>query len=292
MNAAKIQLSTGHNEAQGTGGPTIYHNIKKGWEISPEESALVSDAGWIFTKNAIIGKALALFGELSGILQERWRKEVWPEGQGDMLGRADMPEEKGMTEEKAMKGQMDISGILQAPPRISKGENYKGLPWVVLDYPRYFGRDHVFAVRTLFWWGNYFSVTLHLKGNYKAMFLPVIRENLSLLDGAGFMICVSDDEWRHELGQDNYQPLSVEGTGKTGDSGEADSPGWKADVEGDYATKADGVWAEDPSGVEAILQRQSFLKFSAKCDLQNWNEAGELLLQLSDIVIQALKDQR
>jgi len=118
-------------------------------------------------KNAIIGKASPFFGELSGILQERWRNEAWPEGQ------------------------QELQAILQVPPRISKGENYKGLPWVVLDYPRCFGRDDVLAVRTLFWWGHYFSVTLHLKGSYKEMFLPVIRDHLPLLGAAGFFIGVS-----------------------------------------------------------------------------------------------------
>jgi hypothetical protein len=250
MNAAKIQFSSGHNEDQGGGEPGIYHNIRKGWAISPEETALVADTGWIFTKNAIIGKALALFGELSGVLQERWREENWPEEREDGSGRGDMPVQEDTPGKEGRSGRMDIPGILRAPPRISKGENYKGLPWVVLDYPRCFGRDDVFAVRTLFWWGHYFSVTLHLKGRYKEMFLPVIRENLSLLDGAGFMICISDDEWRHELGQDNYRPLS-EGAG--------------------------------------ILSHHAFQKFSAKCDLRDWNEAGHLLLRLSDIVIQALK---
>jgi len=233
MNAAKIQLSSGHNEPRGAGEPGIYHNINilKEWDVSPEEAALVTNAGWILTKNAIIGKALALFGELSGILQERWRNEAWPEGQ------------------------QELQAILQVPPRISKGENYKGLPWVVLDYPRCFGRDDVLAVRTLFWWGHYFSVTLHLKGSYKEMFLPVIRDHLPLLGAAGFFIGVSDDEWRHELGQDNYRPVDPGAT----------------------------------SEMDAILGRQAFLKFSAKCDLHHWNQAGELLLRLSEIVIQALK---
>ena len=56
---------------------------------------------------------------------------------------------------------------LNSSPKISKGENYKGLPWLVLDYPRYFNKEDIFAIRTLFWWGNFFSITLHISGKYK-----------------------------------------------------------------------------------------------------------------------------
>src|SRR5450755_2986522 len=160
MNAAKIQLSSGHNEGHASGGEPIYHNIKTGWELSAEELALVADAGWIMTKNAIIAKVLVLFGELSGNLQEQWKAAGWEQHlAGKEAGMA--MKDTGMLMREAG---MPIKEILETPPRISKGENYKGLPWVVLDYPRAFGRLDVLAVRTLFWWGNYFSVTLHLKG--------------------------------------------------------------------------------------------------------------------------------
>ena len=92
---------------------------------------LVTDPAWILTKNSAIGKVVALFGELSG---------EWREMMGSRVGWGD--------------------------PRISRGEQYKGLPWVMLDYPRVFGKENVLAVRTMFWWGHYFTVTLHLKGEY------------------------------------------------------------------------------------------------------------------------------
>jgi hypothetical protein len=281
MNAAKIQLSSGHNEGQAAGGEPIYHNIKTGWEISAEEQALVADAGWIITKNAIIAKVLVLFGELSGTLQERWKEAGWAEDRTAEEGRMPVKETEAPVKEMGMPmremempmREMGVSmkEILAIPPRISKGENYKGLPWVVLDYPRSFGRRDVFAVRTLFWWGNYFSVTLHLKGVYKDMFLPVIRERIPLLAAAGFFIGVSDDEWRHELGQESYRPLAG-----AGEQAEPGIPGDEAEQEG-------------PRGqAEFGIPDREFLKFSAKCDLKDWNEAARHLLQLSGIVIQAL----
>ena len=64
--------------------------------------------------------------------------------------------------------------VAEISPKISKGENYNGLPYVMFDYPRFFTKENVFAVRTFFWWANYFSVTLHLKGEYKEMFAETI----------------------------------------------------------------------------------------------------------------------
>src|ERR1700743_3182070 len=87
----------------------------------------------------------------------------------------------------------------EGEPKISRGENYRGLPWVMLDYPRVFGREDVLAIRTMFWWGHGFSVTLHLKGKYQELFLPVIRRRQHELSAQGFYMGVGADEWRHEL---------------------------------------------------------------------------------------------
>ena len=71
-----------------------------------------------------------------------------------------------------------------ASAKISKGENM-GLPWVMLDYPRLFGQEDVLAIRTMFWWGHCFSVTLHLKGRYYGAYLPLLRERGGI-GGGGF----------------------------------------------------------------------------------------------------------
>ena len=55
--------------------------------------------------------------------------------------------------------------IVQSTPKIAKGENYLQLPYVLLDYPRCFDKENIFAIRTMFWWGNFFSITLHLSGS-------------------------------------------------------------------------------------------------------------------------------
>lgn len=57
------------------------------------------------------------------------------------------------------------TGSLTQGGKISKGENLLGLPYLILDYPRFKQGEELLLFRTMFWWGKYFSVTLHLQGN-------------------------------------------------------------------------------------------------------------------------------
>src|SRR5262245_60824558 len=102
--------------------------------LLPAEMELVSSPEIILTKNAILQK-IKLFFEGLQVKQSEILKDY----------SAQLPED-----------------ILKISPKISKGENYKGLPWLVLDNPRFFQHKNIFAIRTMFWWGNFFSITLHL----------------------------------------------------------------------------------------------------------------------------------
>ena len=141
-------------------------------QLSAEESALVMDAGWILTKNSVMEKVVGMMAELSEVYKGLW-----------------------------------VGGIGPGNAKISRGENYLGMPWVILDYPRIFGREDVLAIRTMFWWGHPFSVTLHLKGRYQAIYLPVIVGRRVELAAAGFHVSIGEDEWRHELVTENYAPI-------------------------------------------------------------------------------------
>jgi hypothetical protein len=91
--------------------------------------------------------------------------------------------------------------------KISKGENYKGLPWVVLDHPRKFGQNDI-LIRTLFWWGKYFVTTLHLAGKYKNEYAPKLRSGYDELAKSGFSFYMNDDPWQHEVSNESYVSLS------------------------------------------------------------------------------------
>jgi hypothetical protein len=195
-------------------------------QLSAEELSLVQNADWLLTKNTIIEKVFALFGDIAH------------EVRGHFTAKAGfLPAE-----------------VLEPSPKISKGENYKGLPWVMLDYPRFFNRNDTLAIRTMFWWGHFFSVTLHLKGGYKEKFRQQLLNNLPLLKAHAFYLCISGEEWRHEFEEDNYTPLTQ----------------------------------LNSSDVERILLANNFCKLSAKISLPQWNQSKALLLDLYETIITSM----
>src|SRR4030095_79182 len=99
--------------------------------------------------------------------------------------------------------------VLKISPKISRGENYKGLPWLVLDNPRHFQHNNIFAIRTMFWWGNFFSVTLHLSGKYKSDFIRNKSEGISLIKKNDFYIYAGQKEWEHDFDPESYKKLSA-----------------------------------------------------------------------------------
>lgn len=99
--------------------------------------------------------------------------------------------------------------VAAIPPKISRGENYEGLPWLMLDLPRLFSASDQFAIRSFFWWGNGFSLSLQLKGQYQLQFGPAFGPHQSLLAQEGWQLGIHRDPWQHHFRQDNYQPVSL-----------------------------------------------------------------------------------
>lgn len=147
-------------------------------KFSDEELALMSNAGFILTKNSITSKVYELLGELSARLS-------------GLLKDSTLPVE-----------------VVTVPPKISKGENYAGLPYVILDHPRFFSREDVLAIRTMFWWGNYFLVTLHLKGVYARQYAGRVTDGYDRLSKNGFYSMTGKDEWQHHINEGFSIPVS------------------------------------------------------------------------------------
>ncbi|MBL3655269.1 hypothetical protein [Fulvivirga sediminis] len=84
--------------------------------------------------------------------------------------------------------------------KISKGENFRGLPYLILDYPRLFSSESIFAYRTMMWWGNFFCNTLHVTGSALTR-LPhtIIQSSYPLY------IQTHGDQWDHSL--ESAQPV-------------------------------------------------------------------------------------
>jgi hypothetical protein len=126
---------------------------------------------------------------------------------------------------------------------------------MLLDYPRCFDADDIFAVRTMFWWGNFFSITLHLSGNYKAMFQQKIIENIDLVTQDVF-ICINENQWQHHFEADNY-----------------------ADIK--KITKDE---------LREIIPGKEFIKLSIKFPLQSWSDIPSLLDDAFTELVKMLKD--
>jgi hypothetical protein len=148
--------------------------------LSAEELQLLTNTQWILTKRVIIDKVNFLFGDLSGVFKNHVIANDF------FLQPA----------------------IIQSTPKIAKGENYLQLPYVLLDYPRCFDKENIFTIRTMFWWGNFFSVTLLLSGSYKKTFETALQKNIIALAQHDFYICVNEDEWQHHFHTDNYMPVN------------------------------------------------------------------------------------
>ncbi|MFT3948558.1 MAG: hypothetical protein QM763_16465 [Agriterribacter sp.] len=145
-------------------------------QFSENELNLAADIDFILTKNRIIEKVYNLFGLLADSYIKRSEGSLSPE-------------------------------VLSNPPKISRGENYKGLPYVMLDYPRFFTKDDVFAIRSMFWWGNDLSLTLHLKGKFRTAY-QVQLYGLSKSGNADWYLQTSDDEWLHHKTANTHAKLA------------------------------------------------------------------------------------
>jgi hypothetical protein len=150
-------------------------------QFSPAEMDLMCNAGVLLTKNRI----LAGIRQMLEGLQEAMQRQYFHGHAGP------------------------LETVFHSLPKISRGDQYLGLPYLVLDYPRSFNCRDMFAVRTLFWWGHAFSSTLHLAGTQKEEFAPAIVGAFNSLAKHGYFIGVQeDDPWQHHFEEDNYRLIA------------------------------------------------------------------------------------
>jgi hypothetical protein len=142
-------------------------------------------------------------------------------------------------------------GIYLQNGKISKGENYKNLPYMVLDYPTLFTKKTVFAYRTMFWWGNFFSATVHLEGIALNYYRNSITLNLDKLLKKDVYIGVGETPWQYHYKEDNYILLN--------------------ESHRDFITNC------------------KFLKLSKKIELEKWNKLSEFSTNFFELVLSVLK---
>lgn len=143
------------------------------------EMELMENSDLFYQKRQIIHKMTHLFGQTADMLKQ-------------------LPQHKAFTFPK----HTDIT-----TGKISKGENYLQLPWLMLDFPRLFKPDTIFAYRIMFWWGNGFYLTLHLSGNALQRFEPSLLNNCHQLgNDHNLWFCTGNNPWQHQPDTQNYLP--------------------------------------------------------------------------------------
>ncbi len=91
-------------------------------QLSAEEAELVNNTEWILTKHIITKKIFEMFGDLNEIIKKETESYYY----------------------------LFPDNIKHQNGKITRGENYQLLPYLILDYPSFFQKETVFAVRTMF----------------------------------------------------------------------------------------------------------------------------------------------
>ncbi|NND09166.1 MAG: hypothetical protein HKN87_22575 [Saprospiraceae bacterium] len=144
------------------------------------ELALISDANLLTAKRIALEKIQAILQQTKQLLEEALTTSTLslPMGENVYAGK------------------------------ISRGENYRGLPYLILDFPAYFEHEDVYAFRTMFWWGHFFSVTLHLQGQYWLQHQQSVFNNFDALLGKHYFIAIGSTPWEYHYNEDNYVLLT------------------------------------------------------------------------------------
>jgi hypothetical protein len=144
-------------------------------QFSPAETELMNNSEIILTKNIVLQKIKGLLEEIIQLQMQFVHQQS-----------------------------IDHLHLFTKAPKISKGENYGGLPYLILDYPRIFEKENIMAIRNMFWWGNAFSITLHLSGIYKHEILNKMLQAYDYFSEHASFISTTDQQWAHAIEQSNY----------------------------------------------------------------------------------------
>lgn len=150
--------------------------------FSEQELALVFNANFIYQKNKLLQNVSILLGELAETLQDKM-----------------LPLRLKFNSEL-----LDKSG------KISRGEQYKGLPYLVLDAP-FLMKDKEFIIcRTMFWWGHYITLNILIKGNYFKANTLDLKDNLKMNQAILFL--KGKDLWDNDLNSSSYKEINESNT--------------------------------------------------------------------------------
>jgi hypothetical protein len=145
-------------------------------KLTNDEWEVLNDTSFFVHKRAVFSKFDLLFHRFGEIMQKGLKSNV-------------LPVDKYIANKRG---------------RLSRGENYLGLPYMVFDYPRIGGNDELFTFRSMLWWGKYFSFNLVIAGKMLEEMLPCIEYKKSYRE---ILINRGENLWNHDLQSADYVRL-------------------------------------------------------------------------------------
>jgi hypothetical protein len=145
-------------------------------DLSEYELSIISDTKFLTTKFDVITKVSGQLDTLNNKIHENIYKylEILP------------------------------AQVLKRTGKVSRGENYRHLPYLVLDSPRVFEKQNIFVFRSMFWWGHEISFMLLLQGKYLDQYLPCIVEHFTSIQQQDIYVCINSGPWQYYFEPDNY----------------------------------------------------------------------------------------
>ncbi len=182
-------------------------------QFTDEEKEFLQNGHFFDLKYQITGKISNLFSEIEQNLKKTVSQSSYP---------------------------FDPNVFLKAG-KISRGENYNHCPYIVLDYPRLFVKNNIFALRTIFWWGHFYSNSFILSGKSLHENRSRLKDKITELKDTSWLICQYRTPWKLENEPDNYVKLSEIETGS----------------------------------LEKLIENHPFIKISALYSLQEYDKLSE-----------------
>jgi hypothetical protein len=91
--------------------------------------------------------------------------------------------------------------------KITRGDNYRLMPYLILDYPRISSKEFPVLFRTMFWWGHFYSLNMLVRNDFVNS-----REFIGTLQGSGLKklkLFTGNDLWEQDLDLDAFVSLKT-----------------------------------------------------------------------------------
>lgn len=143
----------------------------------PNELNFIADRQWMDQRRLLQHKLKNRLGNCGNALREDWEKSPLP------------PLLAGMT-------------FVQA--RVSQGDNYRGYPWMVLDYPARYSKEVIIAQRFFVLWGHALYFSWHLRGPLAVEIRKNFEKRWDYFGRLNYYLFRGTDEWEQRLDSEQF----------------------------------------------------------------------------------------